>query len=208
MKREKVASVPDYWQERYEDGGFSGSGSIGELGRHRVQVVGELIREHDIKSINDFGCGDGTWLSMLTTYLHGEWGYVNYSGYDVSQKAVEACQMLFTLWPGMSFSTYERSPEKADLSLSCDVIYHILNDREYNKYMARLFEHASRFVIIYSSNEDKDVKAPHIRHRRFSDWIDKHAKGWELIQKVENPFKDKGRNPSLCDHYIYENHNL
>ena len=39
-----------------------------------------------------------------------------------------------------------------ELSLSLDVIYHILDDNEYKKYMEDLFKFSNKYVIIYSNN--------------------------------------------------------
>lgn len=42
----------------------------------------------------------------------------------------------------------------ADLSLSLDVIYHLVEDEVFETYINTLFKSARRYVIIYSSNSD------------------------------------------------------
>jgi hypothetical protein len=54
--------------------------------------------------------------------------------------------------------------------------------------MKLLFGAADRFVVVYSS--DAEVDAPqkaHVRHRRFSDWVEEHAPSWEPLRRIPNP---------------------
>ena len=43
---------------------------------------------------------------------------------------------------------------KADLSLSLDVIYHLVEDDVFEYYMRTLFEASNGYVIIYASDSD------------------------------------------------------
>lgn len=200
--------VTEYWQDRYSGGGFSGLGSLGALGRYKAMVVGDFITEYRIKSINDFGCGDGTWLAVLHAYL-GPYALEAYMGYDISEAARDACEFVFGAHDVYSFRSLEMC-KHAELSLSNDVIYHLLNDREYERYMSRLFEYSSKYVIIYSSNFDEapTERSPHIKHRIFTDWIKANAPDWKLIRHIPNLYRESKYNPSLSDHYIYEHCNL
>ena len=46
---------------------------------------------------------------------------------------------------------------RADLTLSLDVIYHLVEDDVFVSAMRALFDKAARFVVIYASNQDADV---------------------------------------------------
>jgi hypothetical protein len=71
--------------------------------------------------------------------------------------------------------------------------------------MKCLFAAASRFVIIYSSNFNAPY-APHIRHRRFTDWVEVNERAWALKEKISNrfPFSKDDGNTSWADFYIYQ----
>lgn len=48
--------------------------------------------------------------------------------------------------------------ETADLTLSLDVIYHLIEDNVFFTYMDRLFDSSTKFVIIYSLNTDRQAQ--------------------------------------------------
>lgn len=55
----------------------------------------------------------------------------------------------------------------AELSLSLDVIYHLVKDEVYGKYMNNLFSCSTNYVIIYAWDLEEGKKY-HVRHRNFS----------------------------------------
>jgi hypothetical protein len=130
-------------------------------------------------------------------------------GFDVSDAAVTACRDQFRDDRGKEFRLmHEYKGEKADLALSLDVIYHLVEDPVYEAYMATLFSASDRYVIIYSSDSD-DNRAhvgSHIRHRRFSEWISANARGWKIVGHIPNkyPYHGDHREGSFADFYFYE----
>jgi len=72
--------------------------------------------------------------------------------------------------------------ERADLALSLDVIYHLIEDDVFDLYMRRLFRAAKRCVLIYSTNTErqKEGQPEHIRHRQFTDWIAHNFPVWQM----------------------------
>jgi hypothetical protein len=63
------------------------------------------------------------------------------------------------------------SSESADVSISLDVIFHLVEDTVFDLYMCRLFSSAKRFVVIYSSNDAAKYSHNHVKHRKFTDWV-------------------------------------
>lgn len=104
------------------------------------------------------------------------------------------------------------SGETAQLTLSLDVIYHLIEDDIFCHYMERLFNSSEQFVIIYSSNTDNKNRNedPHVKHRRFEKWIegtDRLKKcQWSLIHHIPNrfPFMGYYNKGSLSEFYIYK----
>lgn len=184
-----------YWERRYLGGGNSGAGSYGRLAGFKAETVNGFMKRHSLESLLDHGCGDGNIASLITH---------PYTGLDVSPRAVALARQRA---PDHRFFTYPEAPDlSADLCLSLDVIFHLLEQDSFEEHMARLFDTAQRHVIIYSSNTTEPSVSPHIRHRRFTDWISTHRPGWELAEHIPNRYPyDPGdpENTSMSEFYIY-----
>jgi methyltransferase family protein len=181
---------PDYWESRYLSGGNSGAGSYGRLARFKADILNTFVRQNGVQSVVEFGCGDGAQLMLAH--------YPQYTGIDVSKRAVAQCRLIFKRDPTKRFhdlASPEAEGARADLSLSLDVIYHLVEDEIYRAYMRRLFAAASKYVCIYSSNFERIGPEPHIRHRRFTDWVSECVPGWLLIQQIKNPYPHDPRRP-------------
>jgi len=198
-----------YWQCRYSEGGSSGPGSYGKLAEFKASVLNQFVSDRQIKSVIEFGCGDGNQL-LLAKYPH-------YIGFDVAPAAVQLCAEKFKGDPTKSFFLYD--PEcfldgagvfRADLTISLDVIFHLVEDPVFERYMELLFCCSIRFVVIYSSNFDQVTSSPHERERKFTDYVAAHFPRWSLVEKIENQYpmsKYPAALGSLCDFYIYERRN-
>jgi SAM-dependent methyltransferase len=168
-----------YWERRYASGGDSGSGSYGKHARFKAQVLNSFVAANDVASVIEFGCGDGNQLTLAD--------YPHYSGYDVSEHAIAMCRERFAGDSAKFFDVLERyKGERADLALSLDVIYHLVEDAVFVAHMKALFGAAERYVIIYSTNtDDRQVgNLAHVRNRKFTDWVDAQAPSWNLIDRV------------------------
>lgn len=189
----------DYWEERYAKGGNSGAGSYGPLAEFKAEVLNRFVADHAISSVIEFGSGDGNQLKLAQ--------YPHYIGVDVSENAILLCKQTFPADSSKCFlHTSEYHGRKADLSISLDVIYHLVEDKTYEAYMKTLFDAAHRYVIIFSSNTNDNLGVPaHVRHRMFTGWVSDKPK-WELIQHVPNKYPYKGDNTkgSFADFYIFE----
>lgn len=194
-------SSGSYWEERYRSGGNSGAGSYQRLAHFKASVLNEFVDSRDVQSILELGCGDGSQLALAA--------YPSYVGVDVAPAAVDLCRGKFRDDPTKTFLVAGDLPAglEAELVLSLDVIYHLVEDDVFDAYMASLFEHAAKYVIIYASNEDRPTPDPHVRHRKFTDWIDDRCPDWMLTSVVPNahPF-DPARpdETSAADFYFYE----
>ena len=194
-----------YWEQRYTKGGDSGSGSYGRLREFKAGVVNSFIKGNDIKSVLEFGCGDGSQLSLAN--------YPEYTGLDVSAMAIKLCQERFASDISKKFYLFEpESPSEnkdwrpADIALSLDVIFHLIEDKVFKEYMKILFDSAKKYVIIYSSNFDES-QSYHVKHREFTRWINQNAKDWQLFQKIDNPYPydtSDIENTSRSDFYIFK----
>lgn len=191
----KFQDSATYWEKRYAAGGDSGKGSYGDLAKFKAEVLNDFVERNKIKKVMEFGCGDGNQLKLAT--------YPRYVGFDVSMTAVNNCRKLFIDDRTKRFELVgDYDGEKAELVLSLDVIYHLVEDDVYEQYMRRLFSSSEKFVIIYSNDvdEDPEMGKAHVHSRKFSKWINEKAQDWELKEKILN----RHREASAADFFVYE----
>jgi hypothetical protein len=190
-----------YWEQRYDAGQDSGRGSRKKLAEFKADIVNGFVSDKGVESVIEYGCGDGKQLQLYS--------FPKYLGFDVSPTAVSLCYEIFRSNNTKTFKlSNDYDGERAPLTLSIDVIYHLVEDDVFDSYMKRLFESSDRYVIIYSTNTDKNVKgqAPHVRHRKFTKWIDEHLDDWKLIQHIQNKYSSRHsfKKFAAADFYIYE----
>jgi SAM-dependent methyltransferase len=191
-------SSADFWERRYADGGSSGPGSYGTMAQGKANFLNAFVQSSNVQSVIEFGCGDGNQLSLAR--------YLRYIGLDVSRSAIGLCRSRFADDPAKSFFLYDSSCFvdhiglfKADLALSLDVIYHLIEDSVFEAYMQQLFDAANRYVIVYSTNGVIRDDAPHVRHRCFSSWVDDNCPQWQLKEVTDGPASGSRR----ADFFVY-----
>ncbi|MDB5403651.1 MAG: hypothetical protein JWQ55_5669 [Rhodopila sp.] len=188
-----------YWNQRYVRGGDSGAGSSGRLAAFKAATVNRLVAENAIGSVLELGCGDGRQLALAD--------YPGYVGVDVSPAAVALCRERFGADATKQFLLAGTAdPGMADLVLSLDVIFHLVEDDVFNTYMTSLFARARRTVAIYASDRDEATPDAHVRHRAVSAWAARHAPEWERISYIANPYPYDAARPgdtSFADFHIY-----
>ena len=117
----------DYWEQRYSSDGNSGEGSYGKYAVIKADVLNRFVEDHSIMSVIEFGCGDGNQLSLFK--------FPSYIGLDVSSSVLSRCVTRFRDDPTKSFfltpAIDTNTPYTAELSLSLDVIYHLVEDEVY-----------------------------------------------------------------------------
>jgi SAM-dependent methyltransferase len=190
-----------YWKRRYMLGGNSGPGSFGKLAEFKAEIINSFVKDREINSVIEYGCGDGNQLKLAE--------YPMYIGFDVSPVAISHCRKLFGKDRTKFFKLMpEYANECAQLTLSLDVIYHLVEDDVFAAYMKRLFDSSQKSVIIYSSDTDDQLGnlGLYIRHRKFSKWIEKERPNWTLMQHIPNryPFSTYGNEGSVAEFFIYE----
>lgn len=190
-----------YWIERYDSGGDSGRGSYNHLAEFKAEIINRFVRENKITNIIEYGCGDGNQLKLAQ--------YPSYIGFDVSPKALSQCKEIFREDNTKIFKfTNQYDEETAQLTLSLDVIYHLIEEEIFVHYIKRLFDSSEKFVIIYSSNtaDNTGNQPAHIKHRIFTNWVDENRPHWRLVCHIPNryPYGGDYYLGSFSDFYIFE----
>jgi SAM-dependent methyltransferase len=188
-----------YWENRYRAGGNSGAGSYNRLAEFKARFLNGFVEAKDIGSVIEFGCGDGNQLTLAR--------YPSYVGVDVSNTALAQCRTRFATDHDKQFVHATMADgRRAELALSLDVIFHLVEDHIFEGYMRDLFGAADRYVIVYASNKDEPHSAQHVRHRQFTKWVAAHAPDWLLEQTVPNAHPFDAADPdntSFADFYVF-----
>jgi SAM-dependent methyltransferase len=189
------AGSAQYWESSYRKGWTSGDGSYGDLGRAKAEFLNAFVRERAVGSVTEFGCGDGHQLSLAE--------YPRYVGLDVSRTAIGLCKSRFAADTTKSFFRYDgecfvdrAGLFAADLAISLDVVYHLIEDSVFETYMEHLFGAGRRYVVVYSTDTVMRGTAPHVKHRQFSSWVAANRPQWHLTQTTPGP--------SVAHFFVYE----
>lgn len=190
----------DYWEQRYRRGGNSGAGSYNRLAAFKADVINDFVATNNVESVIEFGSGDGAQLALAH--------YPPYVGVDVSHTVLEATRRRFSGDQSISFLHTSEVTEahRADLALSLDVIYHLVEDDVFDAYMRQLFSAATKFVIVYASNEDRAWSSPHVRHREFTRWVEANQPDFVLTERIPNAYPYSKKDPdntSFADFYLF-----
>lgn len=174
-----------YWEARYAGGGTSGEGSYGRLAEFKANVLNDFIAEHGVKSVVEFGCGDGNQLSMLRV--------PTYTGFDISKSALIRCIDRFKMDSTKSFYLFDaecfRDPGGrfvSDAALSLDVIFHLVDNRVFEAYMGHACAAARKYLILYTTDYDR-ASTGHERPRAVSEWMRARSE-FVLKARIPNPF--------------------
>jgi tRNA G46 methylase TrmB len=193
-----------YWENRYLNGGNSGSGSYGKLALFKADVINNFIKNNNVNVIIDYGVGDGNQLKLIDTEKK------KYIGIDISHTILNNCKKTFIKDNTKTFLHAENINDnlKGDLVISCDVIYHLIEDDVYMEYMKNLFNMSNKYVMIYSKNENLN-HLQHVKFRKFEEYINVNCHGWSLIKHIPNKYPQliigqDNENTSPSDFYIYE----
>lgn len=193
----QLFDATDYWEQRYADERDAGPGSRGDHRRFKAEFLNSFVDKNGIESVVEFGCGNGVQVELAD--------YPTYAGLEVSESAIEACSQRFAYDETKSFFLYDphhflnRGAIQADLVLSLEVLFHLVDDATFEKTMHDIFDAATKYVILFSSNHTESTPELHIRHRRFTDYVEEYFPNFSLIEKVENEYEERH-----SDFYVYE----
>ena len=185
-----------YWERRYAAGDDSGAGTDGFNYEFKRDYIRHVIRTYGTRTAVDLGSGDGRQLfEILTADPDGDAAdatLAEYQGVDVAPSAIERCRNLYRDHPHCRFDGYDTVQWKRyDLALSLDVLYHIVDYREYVSYLRRLFG-CSNYVLLYANREARSSEVAHIANRDNFAEIAKLDLPTELIEEKHHSRKSTG----------------
>lgn len=186
----KDISEKNYWDSWYSSSTNSGPGSQGKLQEFKINYLNKLFKQFEIKTVLDFGCGDGS----LALGLHCR----SYFGIDIAAKAIELCKKRVNR-PGFSFECMHffdytpsiienKFPSGLDCCICIDTLYHIFTKEILNKTLESLFSTGAKIVVLYTIPSES-LKLPfhpmlQIYGEEFSNALSESSKFYKLINKT------------------------
>ena len=127
----------------------------------------------------------------------------------VNTAAINYCKKTYFNNKNLSFELIKNySGETSKLTLSLDVIFHLIEEDVFNNYMKLLFNASEQFVLIYSSNTNTQIDegVKHFKNRNFTDWVTINFKEFELIEKIPNKYQyhRDSNTGSVSDFYLFK----
>ena len=176
-----------WWENYYSTGGTSGSGSYGLLAEFKAEIINNFIKEHQIESVIEFGCGDGNQLSYME--------YKKYLGLDVARPALDLCINKFSEDKSKSFLLYD--PRRfmpngifdADLVVCLDVLYHITDEIDYRKTLTDIFSCTKKYVILYDKIRDTESHSSEIKYRNIVPYL-QAVNNFEVLKIIPQRYQE------------------
>lgn len=184
-----------YWEKRYKKWGNSWKWSYDICAEFKWDTLNGIIKEYNISSLIEFWCWDGNNLNL--------YNIEKYIGLDVSETAIKICIERYKSDNSKTFIYYQPNLFKSwwlqsDLTISFEVLFHLIEDEVYTKYLEDLFNTSSKYVLILSSNNNNNKNtARHYKNRLF---IKNIPPTFELVKKVVTP-EDI---PLVSDFYLFK----
>lgn len=192
-------NLKNYWQTRYVNGGNSGAGSYNDEAKLKASIINYWIDELSINSITEIGSGDGNNLLLYNIRK-------SYCGYDISEKANELASQRVSDSKYVFTSDLNQIDYNAEMCLCLDVLFHQVNDDDYNGIMELLFKKGNwKYLMIYTAETspipEKDLAA-HMKFRELQNYVKDKFPNWELLHWVSGYSEDKF--PSNKKMFVYK----
>jgi hypothetical protein len=146
----------EYWNNRYASGGDSGYGSYDEQLEKKLNWITPL----EYKTITEVGCGDFNFgLHLLARHPS------RYLGLDISDVIIKKNQEKYD---GIPFALMRHEVPTGELILCVDVLFHILDDKDYARTLIMLKNAWTKYLVITAYEYDQvEGLYPHVKIRKF-----------------------------------------
>ena len=137
----------------------SGIGSSKKATKTIRKHIKKIIKEYDIKSIADCGCGDFNWMKLIINKLG-----VRYTGIDIVDDLVEQNNILFST-DNISFVVGDITSDiipKSDLIIARDVLVHFSFDNIKNA-ISNFSKSGSKYLLLTSFVKNRNWDALDIK---------------------------------------------
>jgi hypothetical protein len=166
VKSDGEKSLADIFARIYRDktwseqGDGSGPGSTIEYTKTCRNILYNVIRKYEIKSMLDTACGSFLWMPLILTNVSDWFAARNetfqYHGLDIVASLVEKSRRKYSKQPGWRFSVVDFSqkdtqlPSGYDLVFSRDALMHLSYEKIFNSLIAFTQVADARYLLVSS----------------------------------------------------------
>ena len=127
----------------------SGAGSRPKFNKEYILFLENFLRDNDIKSVIDFGCGD--W--QFSRYI--DWGSVDYLGLDIVDTVIEDNKKQFSQYSFVSDTDVFKYLEGREFIIIKDVIMHWPNE-EILSFLDKLVTYDIKILLVNVFGQSKN----------------------------------------------------
>ena len=129
----------------------SGAGSRPKFNKEYILFLENFLRDNDIKSVIDFGCGD--W--QFSRYI--DWSDVDYLGLDIVDSVIENNKKQFSQYSFVSDTDVFKYLEGREFIIIKDVIMHWPNE-EILSFLDKLVTYDIKILLVNVFGQPKNRK--------------------------------------------------
>jgi hypothetical protein len=143
-------SEKKFWNNKYRQGGISGRGSIGFYRNWKWNQIA-FICGTNFRSVVDVGCGDlSFWKHPIANKILRGQGF-KYIGIDISDFIIEQNRKTFPEGKFIVAPAHFKQPGiYGSLVLCMDVLFHMMDDGEYEMALQTLCNYTNQYLAIYT----------------------------------------------------------
>lgn len=171
--------------ERIWQGTWGDMQRFGPVHRHHRRIFSQLLRElprHEIKTIADIGCGEGSNLY----FLRSEFPNARLFGFDISNTAIEAARLNVDAEFALLDIQKEIPLQKFDLVFCSDVIEHLEDDMTALRNIRRMTHERALVATIQGRMRRNETAIGHVRNYAYGELRQKmELAGFEILRVTE-----------------------
>lgn len=169
------------WAVNNSGEGTSGTGSTPEAAKKYINFVNNFIKQKQIKSVLDIGCGDGQIIKLLN--IEHDMSYI---GVDVVKNLIQKNRINFPRFEFLHLNVVEDELPVVDLVLCKDVLQHLSNDQIL--VILNKIKKVSKYALLTNDFENRIGKT--IMH---AENLDIEPGSYRCIDLSKPPFNCQGK---------------
>lgn len=158
---------------------------FGPVHRHHRRIFSEFFKklpEHEIQTIADIGCGEGSNLF----FIRSQFPKARLFGFDISNTAVEEAKLNVNAEFALLDIQKEIPPQKFDLVFCSDVVEHLEDDVTAIKNIKRITNGYALIATVQGHMRANEKFIGHVRNYAYGELKQKiESAGFEVLQVVE-----------------------
>ncbi len=180
----------EFWNKKYSEGGNSGRGSIGKYRNWKWNKIRDVIGS--FRDVIDVGCGDlKFWEHPIAQKIGKQKGF-KYLGIDISEFIINKHKTFAPKFDFVCAPSHAPIPRKASVVFALDLLFHIMDDGNFEETLEQLCKASNQWIVIYSWQKNP---FPDSATDGVSQYFRKLSDYWPIFESNDFRLKDFYRVP-------------